>query len=240
MKDSKRSLVLGVIFISLGAIFLFENLEILPFDFFDYFFNWKGILIIIGAVLLATKDNKTPGYIFIAVGTFFILSEFLAYEFGLYWFNVRKLFWPMVVIGIGIIILTRRSRTEETFDYDEKKNGSTDFLNVTAILGGGDIKVNSQTFRGGNVTAIFGGGNYDLSSAELAPGPQVIDVFAMFGGATFIIPSDWNVRTEVTTIFGGFADKRRVNDAVPVTDPTKELIIKGTVLFGGGELKNFV
>lgn len=240
MKDTKRSLVLGIIFISVGALFLLENFRILPYDFFDYFFNWKGLLIVIGAVILTTKENKTPGYILMGIGGFFIISNFLSYEFGFYWFDIKKLFWPMVVIGIGVVILTRRNKTPESYEYDEKKNPLTDYLNVTAILGGGDIKVNSRSFRGGNVTAFMGGGTYDLSSAELADGPQVIDVFAMFGGASFIIPSDWNVRIEVTPIFGGFTDSRRVNTATPDTDPTKELIIKGTVLFGGGELKNFV
>ena len=145
----------------------------------------------------------------------------------------------MIIIGIGVAIILRRNKSQE-LDYDEKKKQSTDHLNVTAVLGGGDIKVNSSNFRGGNVTAIMGGGNYDLSSAELAPGPQVIDVFALFGGASFIVPSDWTVRIEVTALFGGFSDSRKVNSTSPGVDPSKELVLKGMVIFGGGELKNFV
>lgn len=240
MKDAKRSLVLGIIFISLGVLFLLDNLFFFSFDFFDYLFNWRGLLILIGAVIITTKENKAPGYILMGIGAFFILSRFLDREFDIYWLDMRNIFWPAVVIGIGIAILSRRNKLPESYEYDEKKNPLTDYLNVTAILGGGDIKVNSHNFRGGNVTAFMGGGTYDLSTTELAEGPQVLDVFAMFGGASFIIPSDWTVRIEVTPIFGGFTDSRRINNATPSTNPSKELIIKGTVLFGGGELKNFV
>jgi hypothetical protein len=45
-----------------------------------------------------------------------------------------------------------------------------------------------------------------------------------------------NVKVKVTAIFGGFSDERKVladNEA----NNGKELIVKGLVLFGGGEVK---
>jgi hypothetical protein len=39
------------------------------------------------------------------------------------------------------------------------------------------------------------------------------------------------------TIFGGFGDKRR-KDPNMVYDDKKLLVVKGFVLFGGGEIKN--
>ena len=61
----------------------------------------------------------------------------------------------------------------------------------------------------------------------------------MFGGSTFIVPPDWNVRVEVTPLFGGFTDKRAASTQdTGVKDPRKELFITGFVMFGGGEVKN--
>ena len=51
------------------------------------------------------------------------------------------------------------------------------------------------------------------------------------------MPKNWKVIVNLTPIFGGFDDKRRV-DPNQVYEENKVLVIKGIVLFGGGELKN--
>ncbi len=236
-----RSIGIGVIFIVLGAIFLLENLNILPYAFFDYFFNWKGILIGIGAIILAKGDNRNTGVVLISIGGFFILSDVLYYELGLRWFDAWNIFWPLVFIVIGILLVTGRKHLFSS-RHDSKKKFSDidqkDMLNVSAILGGGEIKVHSKNFKGGKVTAIMGGGSYDMTNAELAEGSHEIDVFCLFGGAEFIVPSGWNVRIEMNSLFGGFTDNRKVAPENP--DPDRELVIRGTVLFGGGELKSYV
>ena len=63
-------------------------------------------------------------------------------------------------------------------------------------------------------------------------------MFTIFGGAKFIIPEDWDVRIEVSAIFGGFSDKRHIRKDTP-RDPSKELIIKGVAIFGGGDIVSF-
>jgi len=56
------------------------------------------------------------------------------------------------------------------------------------------------------------------------------------GGTKIIVPPNWEVRSEVTALFAGFEDKRQQ----PLTaNPDKVLIIDGTSIFGGIELKNF-
>lgn len=60
----------------------------------------------------------------------------------------------------------------------------------------------------------------------------------MFGGVELIVPSDWVVHIEVASVLGSFADKRIVNSTV--SEPGKELYIKGVVVFGGGEIKNLL
>jgi len=48
------------------------------------------------------------------------------------------------------------------------------------------------------------------------------------------VPPDWTVTSKVTTLLGGFVDKRRPTSVVP----TKTLIVQGMVVMGGIEVKN--
>jgi hypothetical protein len=151
------------------------------------------------------------------------------------WFRMRT-FWPLILIAFGFFYIIRQ-RGHDT-PIGQKADGSMDFLDDTNVFGGGDVSITSNNFKGGKITSVFGGSNYDLTSAKLSEGANVIDFFAMFGGGTFIVPSDWNIKLDVTTVFGGFSDKRRVTSNPSLSDPSKELYIKGFVLFGGGELKS--
>jgi hypothetical protein len=88
------------------------------------------------------------------------------------------------------------------------------------------------------VTAIFGGSELIFSKSQLAPGVQEIEVFAMFGGWTLVVPTHWQVKSDVVAVFGGISDKRMLSDET-MKDNTRQLIIKGFVMFGGGEIKSF-
>ena len=51
------------------------------------------------------------------------------------------------------------------------------------------------------------------------------------------MPSNWQVQIDVISIFGGFTDKRNVLPPVSAK-LEKTLIVKGLVIFGGGEIRN--
>jgi len=59
----------------------------------------------------------------------------------------------------------------------------------------------------------------------------------IFGGSKFVVPDGWDIKLEVTSIYGGFSDKRE--RSIVVTDPKKQLRITGVAIFGGGELANY-
>ena len=83
---------------------------------------------------------------------------------------------------------------------------------------------------------IFGGTELDLSQADLS-GVAVIDLTTIFGGTKLLIPSNWSVKSEAVTIFGGIEDKRRMQATIEV--PQKTLLLRGTVIFGGIDIKSF-
>ena len=55
-----------------------------------------------------------------------------------------------------------------------------------------------------------------------------------------LLPEDWIVKIKVQSFFGGFNDKRnyKIKD-VNSDDTSPRLIIQGTVIFGGGEIKSY-
>ena len=232
MAESQNSRIgLGIAFVFFGALFLVDNLGLIPFDLHRYIFNWKGILIIIGTILLATKPNKSSGLILIAIGAFFLIPDIFHLPY-IRW----NVFWPVILIVIGLVYIMRQ-RGHNT-PIGKAPDGSMDFIDDTNIFGGGEVIITSGNFKGGRITSIFGGSNYNLANASLSDGPNVIDFFAMFGGGTFIVPSDWDVNVDVTSIFGGFSDKR-IPSKKDAEDKNKQLFIKGIVIFGGGEIKSY-
>ena len=108
-----------------------------------------------------------------------------------------------------------------------------------SIFGGGSKIISSDNFRGGNVTAIFGGSEINLTGCKLAEGDQIIDVLLIFGGTTIVVPKDWNVIVNVTSILGGFSDKS-IRDPNIIPDQSRTLHVKGLAMFGGGEVKNYI
>ncbi|MFP4605046.1 MAG: LiaF domain-containing protein, partial [Bacteroidales bacterium] len=141
---------------------------------------------------------------------------------------------PVVFIAIGVVIVIK------SLGYSEKqpKEGyGKDYIDDIAILGGNDRRITSHSFRGGKITSILGGSTVNLSDAELAQGENVLDMFTLFGGATIIVPRNWQVKVDITAILGGFEDKRQyISDENQKNE--KILIVKGIAIFGGGEIKS--
>ncbi len=230
--ESKRHsgrLILGIVLIFLGLAFIGRNVGIFPFPLRSILFSWQMILIVLGIIFLSSTDNKGTGYILLAIGGFFLIPEI--WDVPVSW---GRLFWPVLLIVMGLVILLRiGTRTQVPADVSE-----TDFIDDTAVFGGGDRVLTSGNFRGGKITAIFGGSKFDLSKAELAKGSNILDVVALFGGTKLIVPSNWVVKVRVTSILGGFSDKRKLSSEEP-RDPDRTLVIKGIAMFGGGDVVNY-
>jgi hypothetical protein len=112
---------------------------------------------------------------------------------------------------------------------------SEDYLDTTAFFGGVHKKIVSKNFKGGDIVTIMGGTELDLSQADFT-GMIKLDVVQIMGATKIIVPAHWEIRTDVTAIFAGFEDKRQ---QPTVNNPEKILVIDGTSLMGGIELRNF-
>lgn len=225
---SQNRYIFGTLLIIVGIIFLLNTLNV----FSVHVFSFPFILFVIGLVMLVNGRNKTLAIIFMAFGGFFLIDDFFP---GI---DINgNLIFPAAIIALGIYIIFKHRNETTTEERVLSGYSSDDFFDDTSIFGGSNRIVNSKKFKGGNITSIFGGSEIDLTHAEIADGTAVIDVLAMFGGTTLIVPRDWNVQISVTPIFGGFGNKVRREPGASV-DLSKTLVIKGTAIFGGGEVKS--
>ena len=223
--------IIGVILVLAGLFLVMRNTGFFP-DFIDHvIFSWPMLLVTIGLVItLGSSGGKTSGIIVMAVGAFFLLPQIFRETFNV------DMFWPSIFIIIGVIfIFTKRK------GWNSVNTGPVvgdDYIDYVHVFSGGERQIVSENFRGGKVTAIFGGSEIDLTKAKLAPGVSELEIACVFGGATIIVPDDWNVKIEVVPVLGGFGDSRKLLPGRTV-DTTRQLVIKGAVVFGGGEIKSY-
>ena len=233
-RSGRAHLLLGVVLMFLGLFLIADLADIVPWRLRDFIFTWQALLIFLGLVFLSNKENKGTGVILIVIGSFFLLPRF--FDVPYYW---RSLFWPAMLILLGLVVIfsSRRHKGGATVFGSNKRTSSEDWLDDVTIFGGGDKIINSQQFQGGKLTHIFGGSKVDFTRAKLAPGKNHLEVVMIFGGTKLIVPESWNVKLELTSVFGGFSDKRVKTMVVSESD--RSLHITGVNVFGGGEIVNY-
>jgi predicted membrane protein len=230
-----RRLLAGIFVISAGLILLGVNLGYLPEIVKEYVISWQALLIALGIInLFGRKSGFWFSAILIFIGSLFLFAKFndMPVEWNL-------ILWPVVLVFIGLGILSKIGSAKNWNKKLKKHSVDADFLDDTNIFGGSKVIVTSKQFKGGEVNNIFGGSEIDFTHAELQEGDTEIEISCIFGGVKFIFPADWNLVLEVDGILGGMSDKRQI-----VTDKyidySKRLIIKGSCIFGGGEIESVV
>lgn len=234
-KRENRRAMFGIFLVVLGGLLLLKALGLIPWQVSHVIFSWPMILIVIGLVQWLINKKRDVGIVLIAVGGVFLAPRIFDISFG----ELARYFWPLALIAIGLVLFLRRDKgsgtginagTSQTFADDS-------FIDEVNIFGGGKKIITSQKLRGGRFTTIFGGAEIDLLNADLNDGYAEFDIFTLFGGTTFIVPADWQVKLDDVTIFGGFSDSRA---PMYVQDQeNKVLRIKGYTIFGGGEIKSY-
>jgi predicted membrane protein len=192
-------------------------------------------MLVIGLFVLINTEKKFLGGVLTGIGGLFLVERIFPevdYNGGI----VIPLF--LIILGAYIIFKKRRIDTDTGQQFETSKINK-DKIDDVSIFGGGNKIISSNNFQGGNITAIFGGSEINLMNCQLAEGDNVLDVLCVFGGTTIIVPKEWNVVLNVTSILGGFSNKAIRNPSV-VIDQSRTLHVKGLAMFGGGEIKTYL
>jgi predicted membrane protein len=233
----------GVFLLIIGLAALLKSYLIptLP----SWLFSWQMLLIVLG-LFLGIRHNFRggPWFVLLLVGSAFLLREFYP---GL--IDARYI-WPIVLIAMGAFLIFKPRRRD--WNWQEQKDAETtnvttplppqdtyhddDVLDSTSVFGGVKKTIFSKNFRGGEVVNIMGGAEINLSQSDIQ-GRVELEVTQIFGGTKLVVPPHWVVKPEMAAIFGGIDDKRALHNVT--IDHSKVLILKGTSIFGGIDIRNF-
>lgn len=218
-------IIIGTFIVLFGVSLLFDQLglhTILGFSIESLIDRYWPLLLVVLGIFAIQKGSISSGIMLSIAGIVFLASS-------VFLFNAWEIVWPILIIGIGIITLTKKPDVKviEAVEANDK-------VDVTAVFWGIEEKITSKLFRGGSVTAIFGGVEFDLREAVMAREGGTLEVTAIFGGVEITVPPTMGVVVRGEGTFGGWE-----NHYTTVSDqdaPT--LIITGNAIFGGVEVKN--
>ena len=231
----------GLIIILVGLGFLVRTMNL---DIPRWIFSGSNLLILLGIFLGLRNNFKGIGWlVLVLIGAYNTIDNMhLGFDASEYALGVG-----FVIVGAYLIFKPKNGISNFSFgnrggenlnpaDKSYDKRMDNDFVEVTAVFGGSHQTVFSKNFKGGDVTAVFGGADINLTQADFDEQVK-LDVTAVFGGIKLIVPPNWAVRSNVTAIFGSVEDKR--GSLMPNTEIQKTLVLDGTAMFGGIEIKSF-
>ncbi len=235
-QNAPKRIGIGLVIMFVGTALLLRSFGIYDDFINEYIFRWEMILIGFGTISFLSHEGRGPGILLVLIGGGLYARNYIELPYGIsFW----QLFIAAIFIFAGIMIIFKRKHNPRCDWCGDKTTHGMDTIDEIAVFGGGDRTIVSDSFKGGKILAVFGGSNFNLTRSKLAPGKNYIDVLAVFGGLKLIVPEDWNVKINAISIFGGFSDKHRVHTPDSATANAPELIIKGFVIFGGGEIKSY-
>ena len=240
----------AIILIAIGALFLLNNLDVVPgINWSDF---WPVILIVIGIVKLVDAGpggHYTGPAVLLSVGVIFLVSNLHLLPFPVW------SLWPLLLIAGGLAMLVDRvswgDRVADSIrrgpigaavhgegafaGFGRPRSFDGAEMRLVAVFSGGKRKITSDDFRGGVISAVFGGFEVDLRQARMQGDSATIKADVVFGGAELRIPEDWCAVVQGAGVFGGYSD-----DTVhpPISPTTKRLYVKGGAVFGGVVVKN--
>lgn len=242
-----------MVLVVIGVLFLLSKIPATAGFFPHWFFTWPMLLIGIGIFSgIKNRFRNIAWLILIVIGGYLLL-----YENDLITVNLRPYAFPIGIILLGIFVMIKKNhfkdscrqhqrfrhgRRHHQWQYAQEEATSTEYdisddvVNISSTFGNVERNIFSKNFRGGSISSTFGGAQVNFSQADFQ-GTAIVDISVMFGGVDIIIPANWNLKNEVSVVFGGIEDRRTV--AANVQDSGKTLILKGNIMFGGIEIKSY-
>ncbi len=235
----------GLFIAGAGVLFLAREMGVY---FPDWVFTWQMLLIAIGVMSGLKHSFRHFGWIImVAIGSAFLVRDYMPeLDFSQY-------LWPALIIIAGIAIMFKPRRKcntnrwqhrmrhsqytqQSTSQWQNPADSGSDYIEANAVFGSVKKNIISKNFRGGEINCVFGGGEINFMQADFQ-GNAELEVNAVFGGASLIMPPHWEIKSEMTAVLGGVEDKRPIHTST--VSSGKILILKGNAVFGGIEIKSY-
>jgi predicted membrane protein len=228
----RTRLVLGVAVMVVGLVLALDSLGLLDADRVLRF--WPLVLVAIGLTKLLS-GYPGPAVFWIGAGA--------GLQLHVLGYLPSATVWAVLLFLLGARITWRALRGPDAYAYIPWRTfrgpvargvPSSDSLDMVAVFGSAKNASTSADFRGGSAVAMLGGCEIDLRQATIAEGHEaVIDAFAFWGGIEIRVPEDWEVVNRGSAFLGAFENKARARPGAG-----KRLVVTGTVVMGGVEVKN--
>lgn len=237
----------GLLVVVAGSLFLGKELGA---EIPAWVLTWKTLLIAVG-LLHAVKHGFTRmGWLIpVIVGAGFLLADLCPA------IAIKPLLWPVLIILAGLFIMFKPRRDRHHYRHWERwqrrhgeyhtrfscdREGESiheDTIDSTSFMGGVKKIVLSKNFKGGEIVNVFGGAEINLSQADFE-GSCTLELTNVFGGTKLIVPANWEISSDLTSVLGSIEDKRPIQ---PKTDQgkSKVLILKGTTFLGGIDIRSY-
>ena len=221
MKTSYTRILAGLGVVLFGGLLLLDSLSINGFD--NLIGTWWPLFVIGAGILIFLNDTKSYLWALLVtgLGVGYLLDNFKVVDF-----NPWQIFWPAVIIVVGLSILFRHSGTQQRLTKEKSDD-------VSAILGGIDHINKSTDYKGGKVTAVLGGVKLDLRKAVIKD-EATLDVFSLMGGVELFVPENVVVKSKAAVIMGGIENKAQTTSS----KNSPSLYITGDIIMAGVEVKS--
>ncbi len=218
---NRGTLWLGLMLVALGVIFLLDQFGVVVGA--ALLAAWWPVAIIALGLLAFTAGASTGAVLVTVLGLMLLVGTLgiIAVTFSLV--------WPLLIVVLGIGLLSGG------FGSFRRPGPGDEAVDQFALFSGYEIRSVARHFRGGSLMALFGGFTLDLHEAQLAENGAHLQVTALFGGGTILVPPGWRITMSGLPIFGGFSDK--TGQAGPLPPSAPHLHVDVLCMFGGVEVK---
>lgn len=235
-RSRKGRIFAGLLVVAVGVAFLMRETG---FDFPRWLFSFESMLIILGLYLGFRHSFKGVMWLIpLGIGVLLMVDDIYPY------YDLSDYLWPIAIIVVGLFIMFRQGRKRSDADWNSwdkgnAQNFSDDHIDSAVVFGGVKKNIVSKNFRGGEAVTVFGGTDINLMQADIE-GRVVLELTQAFGGTKLIVPPNWKIQTEeMVAIFGGVEDKRPQLADTSAINHNKVLVLKGTCIFGGIDIKSY-
>ncbi|MDR0793066.1 MAG: LiaF-related protein, partial [Chitinophagaceae bacterium] len=239
----------GLIIIIAGVVLLLARMPQTANYFPAWLFTWPVLLIALG-IFFGAVHGFRRGFgwlILILTGLGFLLYQQHAITAPL---SLYILPAALIVVGLFIVFNKRyhsfyserwkwrEQRWQQMSDFADYKRmrfaaDSSDYANINSSFRSVEKKFLSKNFQGVSITCSFGSCELDLTQVDFER-TATIDISLNFGNIEIMLPSNWAIQNELSTVASAIDDVRRETTAIP----DKTLILKGKISFGSVEIKN--